>query len=53
MNLLLDFNRLLLTIFTDRSPVATHLPLAWSKATPQDCQQLMNQLDQISLQFKG
>ncbi|XP_056004570.1 dehydrogenase/reductase SDR family member 12-like isoform X1 [Ostrea edulis] len=39
--------------FQDRSPVATHLPLAWSKATPQDCQQLMNQLDQISLQFKG
>lgn len=38
--------------YQDRTPVATHLPLAWSKSTPQECAQLMTQLDQIAQQFK-
>lgn len=38
--------------YQDRTPVATHLPLAWSKSTLQECAQLMTQLDQIAQQFK-
>lgn len=37
----------------DRTPVATHLPLAWSKSSPEECGSLMKQLDSIAQQFKN
>lgn len=35
----------------DRTPVATHLPLAWTKSSPQEEQDLMSSLDTFYKQF--
>lgn len=37
--------------FQDRKPVATHLPLAWSKSTPQEDSKLMELLLDMSKKF--
>lgn len=37
--------------FQDRTPVSTHLPLAWTKSTPQQNEQLMTELDRIAGTF--
>ncbi|XP_061698301.1 dehydrogenase/reductase SDR family member 12 [Syngnathoides biaculeatus] len=38
--------------FQDRRPVATHLPLAWSKSTTQDQDKLLEALHELALKFK-
>lgn len=38
--------------FQDRTAVSTHLPLAWTKSTPQQNEQLINELDRIAANFK-
>ncbi|XP_070173436.1 dehydrogenase/reductase SDR family member 12-like isoform X5 [Littorina saxatilis] len=37
--------------FQDRKAVSTHLPLAWTKATPQECEQLVTILEDTSKQY--
>jgi len=34
--------------YQDRVPVATHLPLAWSKSSPVECKKLMEILDEMA-----
>ncbi|XP_060642863.2 dehydrogenase/reductase SDR family member 12 [Anolis sagrei] len=38
--------------FQDREPVATHLPLAWTKSSPGDEEKLMQVLEELSQKFK-
>lgn len=38
--------------FQDRTAVSTHLPLAWTKSTPQQNEQLMTELDRIAGTFR-
>lgn len=40
------------SFFQDRKVVSTHLPLAWTKSTPQQDQSLMTQLDDLAKQFQ-
>ena len=37
--------------YQDRQPVSTHLPLAWTKSSPEDCRKLMEKLDQVAAKF--
>jgi len=37
--------------YQDREAVSTHLPLAWSRSSPEDCQMLMKKLDELSKKF--
>ncbi|CAL1537611.1 unnamed protein product [Lymnaea stagnalis] len=37
--------------FQDRKPVPTHLPLAWTKSSPEDEQKLLEKLDEIAEKF--
>ena len=39
-------------IITDRKAVSTHLPLAWTKSTAQQNEQLMAELDNIAARMK-
>ena len=39
--------------YQDRKPVATHLPLAWSKASDTDKSELMNDLEKLASKFKS
>ena len=39
-------------IITDRKAVSTHLPLAWTKSTAQQNEQLMAELDSIAARIK-
>ena len=39
-------------IITDRKAVSTHLPLAWTKSTAQQNEQLMAELDNIAARVK-
>jgi len=43
---------LIVSISTDRKPVATHLPLSWTQASDADRNQLMNSLDDMLKQVK-
>ena len=38
--------------YQDREPVSTHLPLAWTKSTPEECKQLMAKLDELAQRFQ-
>ncbi|XP_061580324.1 dehydrogenase/reductase SDR family member 12 [Cololabis saira] len=38
--------------FQDRKPVATHLPLAFSRSTPQEEERLLAALEELALKFK-
>ncbi|KAM9851416.1 dehydrogenase/reductase SDR family member 12 [Aulostomus maculatus] len=38
--------------FQDRRPVATHLPLAWSRSTPHEEEKLLAALEELALKFK-
>ena len=38
--------------YQDRKAVATHLPLAWSKASDDDKNALMSKLEEIATKFK-
>ncbi|XP_006637642.2 DHRS-12_like_SDR_c-like domain-containing protein [Lepisosteus oculatus] len=38
--------------FQDRSPVPTHLPLAWTKTSPEDKQKFINILDDLAKTFQ-
>ena len=38
--------------YQDRKPVSTHLPLAWSKASDSEKNELMTKLDELALTFK-
>lgn len=38
--------------YQDRKPVSTHLPLAWSKASDSEKNELMTKLDELALKFK-
>ena len=35
----------------DRKAVSTHLPLAWTKSSPQECKQLIEMLEEMSKPF--
>lgn len=37
--------------FQDRQAVSTHLPLAWTKSSPEECTQLMAKLDEYAQKF--
>ena len=37
--------------YQDREAVNTHLPLAWTKSSPEDCKKLMEKLDQLAAKF--
>jgi len=37
--------------YQDRQPVSTHLPLAWTKSSVGDCQELMKRLDEVAAKF--
>lgn len=39
--------------YQDRKPVPTHLPLAWSKASDTDKNELMNDLEKLASKFKS
>merc|ERR1712172_481497 len=39
--------------YQDRQPVSTHLPMAWSRSTPDECKQLMEKLKQIAFDAHG
>lgn len=38
--------------YQDRKAVATHLPLAWSKASDSDKNKLMSELEEMAAKFK-
>lgn len=40
------------SFYQDRKAVATHLPLAWSKASDSDKDKLMSELEQMASKFK-
>ena len=40
------------SFYQDRKAVATHLPLAWSKASSDDKNDLMTKLEEIASKFK-
>lgn len=40
------------SFYQDRKAVATHLPLAWSKASDSDKNQLMSELEEMASKFK-
>lgn len=37
--------------YQDRVAVPTHLPLAWTKSSQEDCEKLMSKLNEISQKF--
>jgi len=40
------------SFYQDRKAVATHLPLAWSKASDSDKDKLMSELEEMASKFK-
>lgn len=40
------------SFYQDRKAVATHLPLAWSKASDSDKNKLMSELEEMASKFK-
>ena len=40
------------SFYQDRKAVATHLPLAWSKASGSDKDKLMSELEEMASKFK-
>ena len=49
--LLLTLGSYVAFIFSDRKPVATHLPLAWTKSSASDERTLMSKLEELRAQF--
>lgn len=40
------------SFYQDRKAIATHLPLAWSKASDSDKNKLMSELEEMASKFK-